>query len=114
MITRSEVNDVLSGWLSKGTVLRVDFATADTSLSVNGRLAPAAEGIVCVRLGDTGFIEIHLAESWQFDFFAPDAMRVEEESRVGRDYTGLPQMTGAGLIVTSPQEVKLIFLEVVA
>jgi hypothetical protein len=113
VITRSEANDILSAWLSDGTPLRLDFATPDVSLSVTGTLAPSVDGMLCVGLGNIGFIEIHLAESWQFDYFAPDAMRTHAEARIGLDYDGSPQQTGAGLILATPKDVQFLLLEIV-
>jgi hypothetical protein len=60
-----------------------------------------------------GFIEIYLADSWVFDYFTPDAMRVPDEEQIGKDYAGSPQRTGAVLILTTPGDVRLKLMEIV-
>ena len=114
MITRVEVELVLSGWKAAGTLLRLDFATASLSVSLTGRIEPAADGVLCVGLGDSGFIEIYLVEEWEFDHFTPEAMRISEAETIGKDYAGSPQQTGAVLILVPSGDARLKLIEVVS
>jgi len=102
----------MSKWLAEETRLRVDFRTAGTSVSVECVLEESAAEITCLRLRDAGFIEIHLDDSWVFDFFAPDALRAPYLDRLGRDHSGLVQETGACLLCHSEGSV-LLLLEIV-
>ena len=110
MVKRFEADSVLTKWLSEHVRLRVDFTATGISLSVAGELASAATNVLCLDMGNSGFIEIHLGEDFEFEFFSPDAMRVDLAGTIGRDYAGNPQKTGAGLVAKT-KTVRLLIVE---
>jgi hypothetical protein len=112
VIKRSEADDLISKWVSEGTRLRVDWRAPDTNFSVEGTLDSAGEGAVCVRLRDTGFMEISLDASWKFEYFDPNSTHIPLDGRVGKDHAGNTQETAAGIVGYS-QPHTLLLLEIV-
>lgn len=114
MISRPEVDDLISKLASEKTRVRVDLLTTETSFSVAGFMEVAAAGVMRVKLRDAGFIEFFLGDSWGFDYFDPNSTRTPLEGRIGQDYEGNPQETGPGIVGwVQDTEYHLFILEIV-
>lgn len=112
MIKRFEADDLVSKWVSEGTRLRVDWRAPDTNFSVEGALESAGAGVLCVRLRDTGFMEVSLDASWKFEYFDPNSTHIPLDGRVGKDHAGAIRETAAGIVGLSENH-SLLLLEIV-
>jgi hypothetical protein len=84
VVSQSEAFDLFRRWHDNRTRLRVDANFPGVSrLSIETVIARVEEPLICVDLGDHGYIELLLLEDWRFEFGAHDAMRGVLTDRVG-------------------------------
>ena len=114
MITFEEAFMLFGKWIEEETPIRFDGGKSLLySFSLAGALESANPEIVCLRVRDFGYIEVHFPPGTGFDYFDPNAMRVEESARIGKGYQNESVIYGAGLIAIKKTGETFRFFEIV-
>jgi len=111
VISSDEAFLLFRKWVSEHTSVRVDGKSSLYSFSLTGTLAPAESEIICLQLGDSGYIEFHLPPGTGFDYFDPDTMRAPHDVRIGRGYKGESIVYGAGIVAMKESGERFQFME---
>ena len=112
MIDLDEAVLVFNKWAKEQTPLRLSFAVCECRLSLDGRVSFFKDGRLHFRADPLGFIEIHLPSDTQFDYCAPDAMRVPESERIGEGHMGEAVRHGAAIVAVRATGESFFFVEV--
>lgn len=113
MISFEEASLLLHKWAEESTLLRFDGKSLLYSFSLEGTLESFNDGVLRFRLGDAGYIEVHVPRDSGFGYFDPDSMRTDPAERIGKGHKGESVTTGAGIWAIKKTGEELLLIEIV-
>jgi len=109
-----EMFSLLRRWREGSVVLRADGREGPLRFFVEGVVDCAEDPLLRLNLFDCGFMEFTFDKTWQFEFGAPDAMKVPLDERTGQSSSASKHYEfGEMIIAASSSGARVLLVEIV-